>query len=200
MWLCRRCAAHVKGDVLNCPCCGTPAPTQLQPELAEHVCPDKSLSMSPQEPQLLAWSSLPVLEKQGAKRAIEIGALIGFSLPLCFGLIDCVEGNWRNLSFFGGIVGYIFVIVFGSVVCGLFGAALASLYFIVFPPIFDLLSRRFARNASSPVLPPPSALAKTDVIGRQSPTGSEQSDHITSAVEEICLQSDPNFGIQKENN
>ena len=64
MWMCRYCAAHVNDEVLHCPCCDTPAPARLQPELAHSI--SEELNEAPRREQIhwLTHKALPNLRKR----------------------------------------------------------------------------------------------------------------------------------------
>jgi hypothetical protein len=86
MWICRRCAAHVQEDVLECPCCAMPAPARLQPELANNI--SDEMRESPRSTQIhwLSLKALPNLRKQA--QSPWVWALFGFVFGLGCGTVN----------------------------------------------------------------------------------------------------------------
>ncbi|HWG44771.1 MAG TPA: hypothetical protein VN688_18500 [Gemmataceae bacterium] len=86
MWICRRCAAHAKDEVLSCPCCAMPAPARLQPTLAENVSDELNESPRPMRIRWLSLKSLPNLRKQA--QSPWVWALFGFVFGLGCGTVN----------------------------------------------------------------------------------------------------------------
>jgi hypothetical protein len=86
MWICRRCAAHVQEDVLECPCCAMPAPARLQPELANNI--SGEMREPPRSTQIhwLSLKALPNLRKQA--QSPWVWALFGFVFGLGCGTVN----------------------------------------------------------------------------------------------------------------
>src|SRR5262249_7738999 len=146
------------------------------------------------EPRWIVWRGVPSLEKEGCKRFVEIGALIGLSVPLCAGMVGGFGGNSRESSF-GGFVGEIVSIGTASVMSAVTGAVLAASFVAFFRTLLDLLRRKSGRDTPSPTLPPPAVLAKTEVIGRQPNVGSEVSENLTPEVTQVSARSELRLGI-----
>lgn len=196
MWICRYCAAHVREDVLNCPCCGTSAPARLQPELAESISKDSNPCSTTREPSLLANRGIPSLEKPTGKRAVKIGALLGLLFPVLFGLVTWRQNGSREWSF-GQRLGELFLLLISSLFCSVFGATIAAGAFVFFCPLVDLIYRLLGWRQNEPDLPD-AALAKTDTLGRRPPDGLKSSDNVTSEGERISSQSETSSGIHSE--
>jgi hypothetical protein len=164
MWMCRYCAAHVKDDVLTCLCCGTSAPARLLPELAEKVTEHTHTTYQPPEPSIPIKLGFPTLEKQSSKRALEIGALIGFLLVFSLSAFTIIQGvsSRRN---FGSLVIDVIGSLFLSVICGGLGGLIGASLSLFLLPLVDLFFRLIGRADPSSVLPPHSALAKTETLG-----------------------------------
>jgi hypothetical protein len=223
MWMCRRCAAHVKDEVLSCPCCGTAALARLQPELTGQVTPEVCPDPPRTEIKWLIRRAIPDLRKQ-AKRtwtgaalgfllglgpaldgflhqpaspgscvylfvqpilcaavlaiyfdifrrmrhgrwrtwAAEKGAFIGFFTPFSLGLMAfCM--NRRSLH---ELLGSICPLLALSGVFGLMGTVLFGSAALIIEPFIPLLSKLLGLKNTPPPLPPHSALAKTDSLGR----------------------------------
>lgn len=112
MWICRHCAAHVKDDMLKCPCCATPAPARLQPELADHITDE---AREPPRSSPISWLALnrfPELRKKA--QSPWVWALFGLVLGLGCGCID-FHGSLSDPLAFGGTLALVF---------GLLGATL----------------------------------------------------------------------------
>lgn len=169
MWICRRCAAHVEDEVLECPGCAAPAPARLHPELNAHV--SESADQSPSESPLtfLVNRVIPSVEKHGQRRAVEAGALLGFLIPLIWGIIQWID-DFRHAPTFGNF----FTLPLIVVVCLVPALLLALLGGISFGTLHyslvgfgDFLIRRLGRNRDPQPRLLPSALAKTDSLGRR---------------------------------
>lgn len=178
MWICRHCAAHVKDEVLTCPCCGTPAPARLQPEFAEQVSTQIDTVPEPREPSIPIKLGFPPLEKQSSKRAVEIGALIGFLFTLSSGLFTITQGRLRGPNV-GSFVTDVIIILFASIFCGVFGGMIGGLIGLTLLPLVDLLLKLTGRTVPAPDLPPHSVLARTETLG----TRNQERDFISGSAE-----------------
>jgi hypothetical protein len=86
MWICRRCAAHVKDDVLKCPSCATAAPARLQPELANHVSCEARDPPRRGEIRWLIRRAIPNLRRQA--KSTRLLAKLGIAAGLICALIN----------------------------------------------------------------------------------------------------------------
>jgi len=166
MWICRYCAAHVKDDVLTCPCCGTSAPARLQPELAEQVTAQTHTTSEPRVPSISLKLGFPPLESQSIKQAVKMGALIGFSLTFVCNVFTSIQGISSRRSL-GSFAAEVIIGLFGSFFFGVFGGLIGGLIIFHLFPLVDHLFKLTGRTDPAPVLPPHSALAKTETLNTQ---------------------------------
>jgi hypothetical protein len=164
----------------------------------ENISTDKAASSPPEEPSWLVRCSLPIVDKQSSKRAVEIGALIGFFLPLLCGLVSGIMSRPTDWSF-GRLLGGLLLLLCAGVFCGVFGAFGGAAFVLILRPFADLLARLFGRKDDSPVLPPHSALAKTDALERHRPYSSvEETGIIAPQQSDRFAITDGDAGIQSE--
>jgi hypothetical protein len=169
MWICRRCAAHVADEVLSCPCCDTAAPARLQPELAHNVSETQDARPSESRLTLLVNRVIPNVEKQGQRRAVEAGALLGFLTPLVCGVVHAGGEFIREPTFgnfFGGLMTVVFCLV-PAVFLALFGALIFGCLGVLWGLFGELLAWLLGRNRRPDVHLPRSVLTKTDALGRR---------------------------------
>ena len=172
MWLCRYCAAHVPDDVLRCPCCGTAGPARLHPELRANV--SETSHYSPPSPRqtFLMNRVIPSIEKRVNTRAVKAGAILGFSLPFIgFAIGFIMRPRWATISDISPMLCY-------SIPFAFFGAVFFGCAAVILRALKDWLASIMGRTEQQPSLPPHSALAKTDALGRNNPVTGEHCEGI----------------------
>jgi hypothetical protein len=166
MWICHQCAAHVKDDVLKCPC---GASARLPSELAENVSTSAERPSPQKAPELIKKPVVPLLERQWMRRAFQIGALVGLlGFILCLPVV--FPNSWwvEKGRLFSTIPGEgLFCLFVGGIFCVAVSAVTFCFFAVLAGSITAWFDRRFhpRRDLESPVAY--AILAKTDSLGRR---------------------------------
>lgn len=194
MWMCRRCAAHVKDSILHCPCCGTPAPARLHSELAEYVSTEQETFSPPKPSTPFLLPRLPMLQRQWEKRAVDAGALVGFFGCLAFSVLahrSEPDGSWHLLELVGVIFFHLIPALGWAFFSALAGWSLATLA----SAIAEFIDRRFSRADSWKSLSVHAVLTKTDSLGQ--PATDDSAEEITTKEDRLARQAHVDCGIRQ---
>ncbi len=183
--ICPICAAHLPEAAEACPVCGAvaaPPPAAVTPDgwddlddlfpRREALHPD-----DPDAPTYFRGAAVPEVQSQWTRKAGTAGAWAGAGCSALLGCVVLVVALYGLVFGRGGsgesVLWAVMVLLVLTPLAALAGAVLFSCFAICLERPAAALARRLRRDG--PVrLPPRSALARTDALGRRPPTGGEE--------------------------